>query len=254
MRVDGDLAARALTGALEHLVAASSEGWCRREVGAFAAVTMVPLPTLNAVLVEHLTAEPEAVERLLEAVAETGLPHCLQLRPQAASSLAVLASERRMMKAAEVPLMLLEDAASIAEGGPGELLIRELAPSEAELHVVLAAAGFEAPEEYFRQLMTPAALQAPGVRVYLGVLDGMPVATALGLTLGEWVSIFNVATLPAHRRRGYGAAVTARAVRDGTSGGARFALLQSTPAGHRVYRRLGFRTVDAWQCWLSPTS
>src|SRR5207244_2667309 len=85
--------------------------------------------------------------------------------------------------------------------------IRELAPAEAPEHARLAAAGFEAPAEPFLELMTPSVLAAPGVRCYLGEVDGEPVTTAVGLTLGSCVGIFNVATPPAYSRRGEGAEV-----------------------------------------------
>jgi len=43
-------------------------------------------------------------------------------------------------------------------------------------------------------------------------------------TLAAFVGISNIATPPADRRRGYGAAVTARAVTDGLAAGARLVL------------------------------
>jgi hypothetical protein len=100
------------------------------------------------------------------------------------------------------------------------LVIRELQPAEADKYASAAAAGFEAPVELFEQLMTPRMLKAPGVRAYIGEVDGQPVTTGLGVTLGSHVGIFNIATPPAHRGRGYGAAVTARAVADGLDAGA----------------------------------
>jgi len=69
--------------------------------------------------------------------------------------------------------------------------------------------------------------------------------------LENHVGLFNVATLPAHRRRGYGAAITERAVRDGLDRGARWAWLQSSTAGYGVYEKLGFRTQQSWECWIS---
>ena len=55
------------------------------------------------------------------------------------------------------------------------------------------------------------------------------------------------------RSRGYAAAVTARAVADGLSGGAEWAWLRSSPAGYPVYTRLGFKTVERWSSWVSAT-
>jgi ribosomal protein S18 acetylase RimI-like enzyme len=84
----------------------------------------------------------------------------------------------------------------------------------------------------------------------VGEVGGEPVTTGLGFTFGGSVSIFDIATLPAHRRRGYGAAVTVQAIRDGLSSGASWAWLQSSAAGLSVYERLGFRTVESWPCWI----
>jgi N-acetylglutamate synthase len=103
----------------------------------------------------------------------------------------------------------------------------------------------------FLGLMTPAVMERPGVRAYVGKIDREPVATAVGVSLENHVGIFNVATLPAHRRRGYGAAITARAVCDGLDQGARWAWLQSSPAGYSVYENLGFKLRESWECWIT---
>jgi hypothetical protein len=152
----------------------------------------------------------------------------------------------------DIPLMALEDPRQLdtAQSVSG-LTIRQLSPSEAHLHARLAAAGFEAPVEFFLQLMTPAVLAAPGVRCYLGEAGGQPVTTGLGVTLGSFVGIFNIATPAEQRRRGYAAAVTARAVADGLAAGANWSWLQASSAGYKVYERLRFRTVERWQCWVA---
>lgn len=92
----------------------------------------------------------------------------------------------------------------------------------------------------------------PGLRMYVGTVDEVPVTTALSVpTSGDSVGIFNVATPPAHRGHGYGAAVTAAAIADGMAAGARWSWLQSSPEGVGVYERLGFRTVESWAMWVS---
>ena len=80
-----------------------------------------------------------------------------------------------------------------------------------------------------------------GARWYVGRLDGTVVSTALGVTTERATGIFNVATLPEHRRRGHGAALTAR---DGFADGAGLAHLHASPLGSPVYGRLGFRHVE----------
>ena len=77
----------------------------------------------------------------------------------------------------------------------------------------------------------------------MGRVEDRPVTTAMGWTANAATGIFQVATPPAHRRRGYGGAVTSRAVLDGFAAGADLAWLQSSRVGERLYRKLGFRQV-----------
>jgi N-acetylglutamate synthase len=99
--------------------------------------------------------------------------------------------------------------------------------------------------------MTADVLHRPGVRCYLGEAGDEAVTTGLGVTLGGFTGVFSVATLPAHRCRGYGAAVTARAVADSLAAGAKWAWLQSAPPGYATYARLGFQAIQTRQCWIA---
>ncbi|HYR29713.1 MAG TPA: GNAT family N-acetyltransferase [Thermoanaerobaculia bacterium] len=77
-------------------------------------------------------------------------------------------------------------------------------------------------------------------RAYLGILDGVPVATS-ALCLGpELGGVYHVATLPPARGRGVGAAITAAPMRDAAVAGRKTATLQSSEMAIGVYRSLGF--------------
>ena len=117
------------------------------------------------------------------------------------------------------------------------------------MHAKVAAAAFGCPEEMF--LPSPGLMWLDGLRCYVGEADGRPVATALSVTAGEFTGIFNVATEPAYRGRGFGTAITARAVADGVLASATWCWLQSSQEGYPVYRDLGFRTIETWTHWVS---
>src|ERR671936_618421 len=102
--------------------------------------------------------------------------------------------------------------------------------------LAVAATGFGAPPDLF----------APIYMLEVAAVDGRDVSTSTGYTLGDTVGIFNVATPPEHRGRGYGAALTAQAALAGFANGVELAWLGSSAMGLSVYRRLGFREVETY--------
>jgi len=61
---------------------------------------------------------------------------------------------------------------------------------------------------------------------------------------GGAIGVYNVATIPSAQRCGFGEAVMRYALADAArEHGAERLVLQSTPAGLRLYERMGFRTV-----------
>jgi predicted GNAT family acetyltransferase len=115
------------------------------------------------------------------------------------------------------------------------------------------ADAFDIPGDWFRPMYTRDVLDAADATVYTLVADGNAVSTALGIRCGDAVGIFNVATPERERGRGYGAAVTSRAVADAFDDGATFAFLQSSTLGEPVYRRLGFEHVSTYTLAYEPS-
>jgi GNAT superfamily N-acetyltransferase len=114
------------------------------------------------------------------------------------------------------------------------------------------AAGFEGPRTHFAVLDDPRFLTTPDVVFYLGWVEGVPVATALRVTSNRIVGVYSVATVPAYRHRGYGEALTRWATFHDVNEGCLGAYLQASDAGLPTYRRIGYRTVFAYQSWEPP--
>jgi N-acetylglutamate synthase len=246
-----EVVADAMLDTWRDFIDAHPDGWASGGDGVQACATGIPSAGLNGVWSSRLDPDPAELERLLGELEARKLPHMLQLRPGAEAAAARVAERRGLVPDADVPLMRLDDAARIqaVEAPPG-LRIRRLDASEAELHALTAAAGFAEPPDHFLRLVLPEVLRVNGARAYVGERGGEIVTTALGVTRGDYVAVFNVATPERHRRCGYGAAITARVVTDGFAAGASWAWLQSTTVGFRIYKALGFETVERWRCWV----
>jgi predicted GNAT family acetyltransferase len=127
---------------------------------------------------------------------------------------------------------------------PSELEIVRAATADGFAQALaLAADGFGLPADFLAPLYMLEVTGLDGFEVYLGRVEGRDVTTAVSYALGADVGIFNVATPSEHRGRGYAAAITGQAVREGFAAGADLAYLQSSAIGESVYRRLGFREV-----------
>jgi GNAT superfamily N-acetyltransferase len=84
---------------------------------------------------------------------------------------------------------------------------------------------------------------------WLGRADGVAVATSR-VSIGAGVAgLYAVLTLPSHRGRGFGRAMTIAALKAGASLGHRIGVLQSSDQGYGVYRRLGFRELFRYDVW-----
>lgn len=249
-----DEIARAGARAWECLMEAVPGGRVWHSGGALAVVTGLDLSGYNGVWGVSASVEPDAIAALLDEVATAGFPFCMQLRPKWPAEIDVLAKTHGLVRVPGEPVMVLEDAGRLGTAQHLEdLSIRQLAPDEGRLHGEVVARCFDEPEEPHRQLMSPEVMRSQGMRAYVGEHNGEVASTCVGVTVGECVAIFGVATLPSYRRRGYAAAVTARAVGDGFAAGASWAWLSASEQGFGVYAGLGFETVERWDFWEAPT-
>ena len=102
---------------------------------------------------------------------------------------------------------------------------------------------FHVPVTWFRQVFDNEAVWGRFMS-YVGYVDEEPVSTTSIVAAAGVVGVYNVATLPGSQKRGFGEAVMRHALAEvARERGPERAILQSTPAGLRLYERMGFRTV-----------
>jgi N-acetylglutamate synthase len=242
----------ALCGAFELLSSVLEEARFERRDGyAWLVNPPIPIPQFNGVWADDDVAAGK-LEDALGEIAHMGLPYSVQTRP---GRTPVIEQEaRRLGLTAQEPTPGMVAAAGELREPPATdaEIVRVATADGLAQALAVAADGFGAPPEIFAPLYFLEMAALEGMAFYLARVGEQDVSTALACTLERTVGIFNVATPPEHRGRGYGAAITTAAVRDGFSAGADLAWLQSSSSGFSVYRRLGFREVETYVLYTAP--
>jgi N-acetylglutamate synthase len=211
----------------------------------------VPIPQFNGVWPLDDGAAP-ALGAALEEIEYLGLPYSVQVRRGRTPAFEQEAARLGLIAEESLPGMVASREQVGAPDAPElEILRVETADGLAQA-LAVAANGFGAPPDMLAPLYLLEAAAVEGISYYLGRVDGVDVSTSVGYTLGDLVGVFNVATPPEHRGRGYGAALTAEAARQGFAAGAELAWLQASAMGVPVYRRLGFREVEDYLLLTRP--
>jgi ribosomal protein S18 acetylase RimI-like enzyme len=87
---------------------------------------------------------------------------------------------------------------------------------------------------------------------FVGMVGGKAVSIVALVAAGGAIGVYSLATLPDYRRQGYGEALlrSAMAAVQKRTGLAR-TVLQSTEAGYRLYKRMGFRDATKFTVYLT---
>lgn len=210
----------------------------------------LPCDTFNFVCRARLESEG-ALARAREAIDSfdaVGRPFSWWLgpadRPRELGTLLVEAGLER----AETELAMAADLRVLGEGelSPGGVDVRRVrTPTELRHFAEINAANWDPPDRFvmeFYRIAEPALLSGESaLRLYVGYLAGVPVASSELTVGGGVVGLYNIATREAYRRRGFGTAMTLRPLLDARADGFTTAILQAARDGVGVYTRVGFR-------------
>lgn len=208
----------------------------------------MPFPGLNGIWVDgpdESTAAHEIESAILDVETEA-MPCWIEFRVGRTPSAEQVVRQLGFTDEQTLPGMVVRADELMISRGPDIEVTRVRSRDQLDVAAAVAAAGFEAPQGALDPLYTPDIAAIPGVSIYLAEADGLAVSTAIAWLGDDSVGIFNVATPPKFRGRGYGRAVTTKALQASFDGGADLAWLQASPLGERVYRAMGFRQVDTY--------
>jgi GNAT superfamily N-acetyltransferase len=254
-------------GALEHenwiayltgVVSCSSRAVVSHADGVMIIMTGLPMDWFNQVLIEREEATPAAVLAGVAKARALGDHFVVRLREgiddrfiRTLTQAGLVAAGQETSTPGMVAFPIDRDA--IAEHASPELEIQRVTDAAGiDAHCQAVTAGFGSHPTVALGTACTGLLDRPECVVYVGYADGDPVVSGLGWRTRRTIGVYSIATIESARRRGYGAAMTARVVADGLVAGCDTAALQASAMGRPIYERLGFRTVVRYAAYVDP--
>ncbi len=239
----------------EWLAARRPEGEVRETAGLRIASAAASFQMFNAAFLppDSALSAPELERRIVSAEVHFGArgldwafwvcSHLLD--PKAGRRARRIFEAHRMTAASDLPAMVADGIRPPRHSLP-TLEVRRVGDEQTRLAFCdVGCVCFHVPPTWFREIFLPESVWTGSAAAgYVGYLDGEPIATALTFFAGGVVGIYNVATLPGRRRKGFAEFMMRMSLeRARESHGAARSILQSTEQGLPLYTRMGYRTV-----------
>ena len=171
------------------------------------------------------------------------------MSPQAAQSLAPVATRLGLTAVGAAPLMVLRPDVSVQPGRPTKI-VRALGPELVSIAGDLIAAAFDTPRDVIARCIDVGMTETAGVETYIAWGDEGPMCTVSVTPTGDTAGITLMATPPEHQREGMGRALLTQVIADYRRRGAERFHLGSSEAGRRLYASLGFELVADLPVWV----
>jgi GNAT superfamily N-acetyltransferase len=213
--------------------------------------TGLPVAMFNIAFVTRPLAEPPAaIERAIAYFDGQRLPFVVRIRA-GIDDLAERAAESAGLPFRDtVPGMVMARIPDAPEPPPA-LEIRSAHDRKTlDDHLAVLSASFSMPIDLARQLLTERVLSVIDAELYVGYVDGAPVASSALIASDRVAGVWNVGCIPSHRERGLGEAMTWHAVRRGAEIGCVMANLQASEMGQPIYARMGFEVVAGYRTFV----
>jgi GNAT superfamily N-acetyltransferase len=216
----------------------------------------VPVSLFNPAFVTAAPADPAAtVDKIVEHYKAHALPFVLYFRDEVAPNVAGPAEAAGLVEHFRPPLMVLDPIpGEAAQAKPDNLRISTLDESNLDGYGSVLSEGFGMPRDIVEQILGTSLLRVDGLTGFLGTIDGEPVGTSGLFDAHGLAGVYNVATVPAARGKGVGAALTWAAALAGAATGASVSVLQASEAGMPVYERMGYRTATRYRQFERATA
>lgn len=211
----------------------------------------VPMPLFNQAFVFE---EPRVDElaRATSWLAKRDVPFWVTAPDSVAPAVADMAGAAGLdPTATNMPGMAYPSLERLTAEPTGDVDVVEVADS-AQLadFAIVASEAFGAPLEAAATLAPATTLDDDRCSWFLGYVDGDPVVCGQLIRTADVAGAYSIGVREQFRRRGLGTAISTTVLTAGRELGCSIGVLQASPMGEPVYRRMGFETVTQYHLFV----
>lgn len=191
----------------------------------------------------------ETLEKIMSVVASWKLPNQIRLGGAGLVHADYLQNLGYKLSAA-TPVMVYEIDGRYAEFElkDGFKVVRTQDQAQLKLNIEMISSTFGISEDVVKSY-TATLNQDPDTFRYILYKNGVPVNSSCFVKDGDFVGCFDVVTPAEHQRNGYGEELMKYMLKEQFNLGSKLVVLQSSAAGEKLYRRLGFKVIEYEQSW-----
>ena len=209
-----------------------------------------PVADMN-MLVVGAGADHDHFQSMVSSCLDRKLPFLVMIYPEAGAALDDIANGLGLVYAVDFPIMVRDDMPLEPSGNPDVDVVRASGAEDADASADVMVSAYSMPKDSVRRALPSSLFDTTGADVYVARINGEAVGTVTMTYHGETCGIWAMGTDAARQREGIGLRLLSTAMVKAHENGARRFFLGATPAGYRLYERLGFETVCSARVWVS---
>jgi len=216
-----------------------------------------PTPMTNSAIRVGDRAFPpadEAMNQIRNYFRNRNLDYSIHLRRHLDSDLEDLCRSEKMIAISESPGMAIQEPIPVKDLPAGVTIKKIENPSGAFDFAAVAIASYQSlgmPKKTGKIMFeTPERILRPSNHLVVAYLNEEPVSAAMIIFSHSIAGIYWVGTIESARKKGLGEACTAIVTNEAFRRGASLVVLQASPFGEPIYRRLGFQEFTRYPWYM----
>jgi len=214
------------------------------------ALSNEPIADMN-MLVVGAAADPEQFRTMARSCLDRRLPFLVVIFPGAGGAFDDVATELGLVYAVDFPFMVRADKSIEPAGNPDVEIVRAAGSADAEASADVLVSAYSMTRDSVLRALPASMFESTGADVYIARIAGDPVGSVTLTYHGDTCGIWAMGTKTERQRGGIGLRLLSTAMAQARDQGTRRFFLGATPAGYRLYERLGFETICTARVWVS---